>query len=346
VANITTGDAYVDTVAGTDDSTHGTGTGSNACATFHYLWDNRIGPLTGNLTIHCVGATDDVVDNVTSANMSATYTITIVGDLASAKWDANKYTWSQPNGNYGCTFVEDNLILSNIQMIYSHSSSNNHFIRINPATNTAVSVVKNCIIRAGVAPGGAGTIGLRLGGAVNAIHHYVYNCIFLDWLSTGALSYAFEACEGNYTEVYNCTFANNYAANWWLTSWTSLFKNNLFYNNTTDSTNGQTLPDTYCSTTNDNTKGLTNAATGNRFSQTFTFVDEPNDDFHLGSTDAGAIGYGIDLSAVFTTDIDGQTRPTGSNTWDIGADEYVAAGGGGSVVTAYQVYYDRMRRVQ
>jgi hypothetical protein len=26
----------------------------------------------------------------------------------------------------------------------------------------------------------------------------------------------------------------------------------------------------------------------------------------------------------FTTDIDGETRPTGANTWDIGADQYVS----------------------
>ncbi|KPJ58692.1 MAG: hypothetical protein AMJ46_13775, partial [Latescibacteria bacterium DG_63] len=32
---------------------------------------------------------------------------------------------------------------------------------------------------------------------------------------------------------------------------------------------------------------------------------------------------GIDLSASFTDDIDTETRPTGANTWDIGADEYL-----------------------
>jgi hypothetical protein len=68
--------------------------------------------------------------------------------------------------------------------------------------------------------------------------------------------------------------------------------------------------------------------TGHRVSQTFTFANEANDDFHLASNDAGARNYGIDLSAdaylPFSTDIDGQTRP-GESVWDIGADEYVVA---------------------
>ncbi|RLG26206.1 hypothetical protein DRN85_03710 [Methanosarcinales archaeon] len=59
-----------------------------------------------------------------------------------------------------------------------------------------------------------------------------------------------------------------------------------------------------------------------------SFVDEANDDFHLSSTDTCAKDSGVDLSSdpnlAFSDDIDGETR---SGTWDIGADEYVAAGG-------------------
>lgn len=62
-----------------------------------------------------------------------------------------------------------------------------------------------------------------------------------------------------------------------------------------------------------------------------TFVDEAGDDFHLASSDTTWKNQGTDLSATFTKDIDGETRPTGAGTWDIGADEYVAAGGGLSI---------------
>jgi len=52
-----------------------------------------------------------------------------------------------------------------------------------------------------------------------------------------------------------------------------------------------------------------------------TFVNEAGDDFHLDSTDTAARGSGKNLSGIFTTDIDGDTR----SAWDIGADEYVSA---------------------
>jgi hypothetical protein len=57
-----------------------------------------------------------------------------------------------------------------------------------------------------------------------------------------------------------------------------------------------------------------------RQSQTFTFVDAANFDFHLQSGDTGAKNFGLNfpLNVLFNYDIDAQTR---SGTWDIGADE-------------------------
>jgi len=59
-----------------------------------------------------------------------------------------------------------------------------------------------------------------------------------------------------------------------------------------------------------------------------TFVDESGDDFHLASGDTTWQDQGTDLSGdgnlAFSDDIDGETR---SGSWDIGADEYAAAGG-------------------
>lgn len=55
------------------------------------------------------------------------------------------------------------------------------------------------------------------------------------------------------------------------------------------------------------------------------FVDHTTGDFHLKDTSFNLWGIsGTDLSGTFTTDIDGQTR---TGAWDIGADQYVAAGG-------------------
>jgi hypothetical protein len=55
----------------------------------------------------------------------------------------------------------------------------------------------------------------------------------------------------------------------------------------------------------------------------FVSVTGGSEDFHL-KAGADCINAGVDESAVFTTDIDGTTRPTGAGTWDIGADEYVS----------------------
>lgn len=57
-------------------------------------------------------------------------------------------------------------------------------------------------------------------------------------------------------------------------------------------------------------------------------------DFHLSASDTVARGYGLDVSGggIFSDDIDGVTR---SGTWDIGADQYVAAGGSSKPPNTY-----------
>ena len=72
------------------------------------------------------------------------------------------------------------------------------------------------------------------------------------------------------------------------------------------------------------------AATGgahDKISQTFSFVDYANDDFHLSQTDIAARNAGVNLvndaNLPITSDIDGELR-TSQNTFDIGADEATA----------------------
>ena len=61
---------------------------------------------------------------------------------------------------------------------------------------------------------------------------------------------------------------------------------------------------------------------------TLTFADIGTDDFHLNASDSDAIDAGTDLSGTFTVDIDNETR---TGTWDIGADEIVAAAAAGQI---------------
>lgn len=75
-------------------------------------------------------------------------------------------------------------------------------------------------------------------------------------------------------------------------------------------------------TTSNNITSDTSSPDNTYDSIDLTFADADNDDFHLASGDTGAIDDGADLSGTFTVDVDNVTR---SGTWDIGADEYVAA---------------------
>ena len=85
----------------------------------------------------------------------------------------------------------------------------------------------------------------------------------------------------------------------------------------------------------------------NRVSQTFTFINEGGDDFHLHADDAGALDFGQDLSTdpeskiSFSTDIKGETR---SGTWDIGADEYIAAAPPAGNIVPNLIHRDFMAR--
>lgn len=68
----------------------------------------------------------------------------------------------------------------------------------------------------------------------------------------------------------------------------------------------------------------TNASPGTGDWVIFTNVTGGSEDFHLqNSAENDALDAGTSLSGNFTDDIDSDTR---SDTWDIGADEYVAAG--------------------
>ena len=127
----------------------------------------------------------------------------------------------------------------------------------------------------------------------------------------------------------NCTvsgFLIGYA-NWyvpWARSPQTL-KNCVAYNNTS-SLNDATDGHVNSITNADDTGEVVSAGIGSISSVSSSdFVDSANDDYHLVSGSA-LIGAGTDLSGSFTTDIDGDTR----SSWDIGFDEFVSAGGGGT----------------
>ena len=174
--------------------------------------------------------------------------------------------------------------------------------------------IEHCIFTKGSGTSGYGALEL---GANSA---YVSNCLFQDNSYEGIFV---NGSSNSY--VYNCTFADNkYGLNMPNYSTNSFtVKNCLAYSNSTKDFNFSDASATanYCASSDNTADDLGGA--GNRIGQTFTFVDEANDDFHLASADTGAKGYGTDLSSdsnyAVTDDIDYQTR---TGAWDIGADQF------------------------
>jgi hypothetical protein len=262
------------------------------------------------------GTADTTAVTVDGWTTSATEYIKIWCDPAESyrftgKWDTAKYRLSTNYSGYYCLQVwEQYLVVDGVQFYYFGSTGG--CFNESAANSGSQYKFTNCLFLINNSSG----YGYHTYNWVNETR--LYNCIF-EAVTKSATGFRFYSGGTGY--LYNCDFVNLTTAVVRTDNPLNLI-NCLFFNNTTDATG--TIVDSYCATTNDNTKGLSAAGTGNRFSQTFTFTGAR--DYHLASNDAGAINYGSDLSATFTTDIDGETRPTGANTWDIGADEYVAAG--------------------
>ena len=114
---------------------------------------------------------------------------------------------------------------------------------------------------------------------------------------------------------------------------------------TSGCTDGFSNTGSWTAGTNYNASSIASDAPGtnSRDSQTFSFVGAS--DFHLAANDTGALGYGLNLyndaNFPFQDDIDGDDRGGAAAAWDIGADEYVAAGGSSIVPLLLHQYRAR-----
>lgn len=222
----------------------------------------------------------------------------------SGKWTTTAYSLSSTLG-YGNTLslYQDYTQIDGLQIIgpYSYAVA---------SENTGTQVSNSIINKTN-----GGTAILFNGISLK----YWNNIIYGNGTGTAILS------ENGNTYYYNNTLAN-FAIGFDKMCSGDTVKNTIFYNTTTDYQNdgcGSDPSFTYSAT--NNVSSNMPAGTGNRYAQTFSFVDPTNKDFHLSGNDTGAKDHGVNLSAdanlAFSTDIDGDTR---SGLWDIGADEYSA----------------------
>lgn len=155
----------------------------------------------------------------------------------------------------------------------------------------------------------------------------VVNCVLWSRSTNGTASAPFEFYDNPEAIFYNNTIisescnaifspsAGVLTNTVWVNNLFDVGSTDLIYNDNDTLGSGS---DYNASTTDDLTGG------NDRTSQTFTFVDAANGDFHLASGDSGARGHGTDLSSdatyAFSDDYDGESR----SSWDIGAFEYTS----------------------
>ena len=155
----------------------------------------------------------------------------------------------------------------------------------------------------------------------------VYNCVVYNCAQCLRVPYAVYNCTlvtrsgSGYNAIYaqyNAVIASNVIGIVQGTSPNAFFLSTGTINNCVSS---DSTADNYTGSNNQVDKELAD----------YSFVDADNFDFHLAADDAVAKDLGVvnPGSGLFSDDIDGVSRPV-SGTWCIGADEYVAAGGGGS----------------
>jgi hypothetical protein len=285
------------------------------------------GTLTENLIINCSGSTADttpVVSTSTDGYVCGSYSVTINGDNTTGKYSTSYYRLEVSNAD-ALQISSAGFVVNGLQIKVTLNSSNDKYgIALGyPGT------IKNCIIMASASNYSSGW-GINCW-QTSAGTTYIFNNIVYDWIE-GTRSYGgiyVNDDTGSKTyNIYSNTVYGNYVgiSNYYGTYGTVNLKNNLC--------NGNTAYD-YLGTWDTTATNLSEDATSPQVSlrsKAVTFVGEASSprDLHLSSGDTNAKDAGTDTSGEgaplnFTTDIDGQTR-TGS--WDIGADEYVAGGGG------------------
>jgi hypothetical protein len=242
----------------------------------------------------------------------------------SGKWNTEKYIlsvsagWSQPLGINEQYVRVDGLQIENTEVKTNDPRGIYSYALDTTSSNLRIS---NNIIRLS----GTGTPGTNARGilAETGLNMYIWNNIIYDGGRGIEISWFNLAVD---VVIYNNSLVDNVVAG--IEAQLASANNFRVYNNLVQgSTTGYSI-NWMDSTGNNISEDATSPDTALR-SKVVIFADEAGDDFHLGASDSFAKNGGADLtsdaSLSFNTDIDGQSRPTGTGTWDIGADEFMGA---------------------
>lgn len=265
---------------------------------------------TSNLSIAISGdwsgGADTTQTDVSISMGSYTLTIYTTGSARHNGTVQNQYYRLMPtNVFYAYSGSTSNLITDGLIF----SSSNYTYAKCGAVggPNTSGQKFKNNICFKGISgysPSGITSCAYGSGGAPELENNLFYG---FDGTGTALLSectYGIKAYNNTITKSNKGLVANGSNDD---------IQNNISYGNTTD----------YSGTAETHATNISSDTTSPDAafqSITLSFVDYSGNDFHLSSSDTDAINQGTDLSSIFTTDIDGDTR---DSNFDIGMDEYI-----------------------
>lgn len=266
---------------------------------------------------------DTTLVDITGITADATRYINIYTTAAArhdGKWDTGAYILIPDEDESVSLNIESSYVtVSGLQIKVTSNASRTEYLAVIRIQSGVNCTIKNNILTGKTGITNSNCIILK---SDAGSPQYIYNNIVFNFIGTG-ISLDNEGGD-QYAYIYNNTVFNCttgiYTGRWAKHT----IKNNIVTNCTTDFS-GYFLA-SYNNATDGDTAPTAEISSGDRVEQTFSFVDTTSgsEDLHLASNDAGAIGYGTSsVDSLFTDDIDGQTR----TSWDIGADEYVAAAG-------------------
>ena len=282
--------------------------------------------LDRQLTIECYAMADTaaVVFDRTAWTTDATRYILVtvpVGQRHNGSWSTSAYRMVMTNN--AAIQVHHGVFLI-VEWVQLHvSAGDNRVFYHGGATNSASNItIRNSILRTNSAMTSNGVVhGSFTGNASTNI--YVYNNLIYG--STGSNAYGVQIDVPGTVRIWNNTIVGMFGGLNLNNNGQFLAQNNLI-DVTTTAARGYTnymSGSGYNSTTRSSMDyTVTGGATGDRVSQTFTFVNSGAGDYHLAEGDGGAKDFGLSNpsgSGVFVNDIDGESR---NGAWDIGADEY------------------------
>jgi uncharacterized protein YjbI with pentapeptide repeats len=280
--------------------------------------------------LRCAGQGDSVVCVLSSSwVLSATNWLVIEaddGEEAGAVIDDTKYHY-RGVGSAGALQVSDNIgkvIIRNLQFYPSASAVINRRslgLRKNGSYANGTQV-ENCLFDGSRLTGANSAAIVRTSSGFS--YAAIRNCVFVDYDMTQSIFMTVDlsGLKGPW-KIYNCTFDHcTVAIGSGSLSGHPLVKNCAFSQCGADGDGGNHTGNNNAST------NATSIGTSPRVNQTFTFIDESGNDFHLSSSDTAAYEHGVDLSGdtdnPVTTDFEGDARD--GSTPDIGFDEATALG--------------------